>query len=114
MTSDQLTAILAERIMGWNVSPNRFLTGGRQWLSRWQFRPTENIGHAFQLLEQAAPTRYSMRGDDSGAFCAQVQIGGIIGDSCDRSKARALTYAIARALGLEVGERSSGDSRGTP
>jgi hypothetical protein len=101
MTSDNLTALLAKRVMGWSVGPDRFLMGGRRWQPRWRFQPTENLDDAFKLLEKAAPEDYSM-GDDGKGFWAHVRIGKAAGEARDRSKARAITLALAHALGLEV------------
>ena len=65
MTSEQLIAILVEKILGWRVAPARFLTGDRQWISRWRFQPLTNLDDAFRLLETAA-TSYTLRAGASG------------------------------------------------
>lgn len=101
VTDERLTALLAERIMGWSVAPERFLLGKRRWISRWRFQPTESLDDAFKLLEKAAPQDYSM-GDDGQGFWVRVRIGKAIGEARDRTKPRAITLALARALGLEV------------
>ncbi len=101
MTPDHLTAALAERIMGWSIAPDRFLMGGRRWIPRWRFQPTANLDDAFKLLERAAPQDYAM-GDDGKGFWVRVRIGKAVGQARDRSKARAITIALAQALGLEV------------
>jgi hypothetical protein len=101
VTAECLTAILAERVMGWSVGPDRFMMGGRRWQPRWRFKPTENLDDAFKLLEKAAPQDYAM-GDDGMGFWVRVRIGKAIGQARDASKARAITLAIACALGLEV------------
>ena len=103
MTSDHLAAILAERVMGWSVAPDRFMTGNRGWLSRWRFQPTEKLADALRLLEKAAPEEYNMRGDSEGNVLVHVRIGDATGEACGASKPRAITCAIARALGIEVG-----------
>jgi hypothetical protein len=36
MTSEQLTAVLAGRVMGWGVGPDRFLMGNRGWMPSWR------------------------------------------------------------------------------
>jgi hypothetical protein len=102
MTADQLTAILAERVMGWSVGPDRFMIGGRRWLSRWRFQPTESLADAFRLLEAAAPQEYCMCGDDKGNIHVQVRISGTTGEARGTSTPLAITYAIARAVGIEV------------
>jgi hypothetical protein len=96
-----LTAALAECVMGWSVAPDRFLLGGRRWLPTWRFQPIEKLDDAFQLLEKAAPLEYSM-GDDGRGFRVRVRIGKAIGEARDRSKPRAITLAVARAVGIEV------------
>src|ERR1039458_3711266 len=60
MTGDHLAAVLAERVMHWRVTPDRFLTGNRGWLPRWRFQPTKNPKDAFRLLEAVAPQEYSV------------------------------------------------------
>jgi hypothetical protein len=63
MTCDHLTGILAERVMHWTVSPNRFMIDGRRWLPRWRFQPLERIAHADRLLEAVYPERYDINTD---------------------------------------------------
>jgi hypothetical protein len=101
MTNDQFTALLAERVMGWSVAPDRFLTGKRGWIPRWKFRPTECLADAFRLLEAAKPRQYTMHCGEDGLFTVQIQLGKAKGDACDSSKPRSISYAIARAVGLE-------------
>jgi hypothetical protein len=88
--------------MGWEVAPDRFLIGGRRWLPRWRFKPAEKLEDAFRLLEQAAPRKYTMGRDEKGAFWVNVQIGAGTGEARDNSKPRAITHAVARAIGIEV------------
>ena len=102
MTSENLAALLAERVMGWGVGPDRFLMGNRGWMPRWRFQPTEKLADALRLLETAAPEEYDMRGDNEGNVRVQVRIGGTTGEARGASKPRAITWAIARALGIEV------------
>ena len=102
MTSENLAALLAKRVMGWGVGPDRFLTGNRGWISRWRFQPTERLADALRLLEKAAPGEYDMRGDGEGNVRVHVRIGDATGEACGPSKARAITYAIARAFGIQV------------
>jgi hypothetical protein len=101
MTADQLTAILAERVLGWGVGPDRFLLGGRRWLPRWRFQPLTRIEDAFQVLEKEASTfTLALRGD--GTFSAQVQVRDHAGSALGASKAATITVAVARAIGLNV------------
>lgn len=100
MTSDQFTAILAERVMGWNVGPERFLTGGRGWRARWRFQPLTRLEDAFEMLD-SAKSEYRLAVTD-GTFTAEVQVRGRMGKASGNCKARTITIALAQALGLEV------------
>ena len=102
MTSENLTAILAERVMGWTVGPDRFMMGNRGWTPRWRFQPAEKLEDAFRLLEEAAPQEYSISGDDKGGIHVRVRINGKAGEAYGTSKPLTITYAIARAVGIEV------------
>ena len=102
MTKEQLTALLALRVMGWCVQPDRFVMGNRGWMPRWRFQPTEKLVDAFRLLEEAAPAEYSIRGGSNGACEVKVRIGKTTGRASGASKPRAITLAVARALGIEV------------
>jgi hypothetical protein len=102
MTNDHLTAILAERVMGWGVGPDRFLTSNRGWMPRWRFQPAERLQDAFHLLEQSAAEEYSMGTAENGRFWAKVRIAGTTGEACEQSKSRAITFAIARAHGIHL------------
>ncbi len=102
MTNDQLTAILAERIMGWTVGPERFMMGGRRWLPRWRFQPSTRLEDAFRLLKSAAPEEFTMGAAESSGFWAKVRVAGITGEAREESQARAITFAVARAIGLKV------------
>ena len=104
MTSDQLTAVLAERVMGWNVGPDRFMMGGRRWLPRWRFQPARRLEDAFRLLERLAPQEYAMGAAETGGFWAKVRVAGTTGEARESSQARAVTFAIARAIDLKVDE----------
>jgi hypothetical protein len=104
MACEKLTAILAERVMGWSVSPDRFLKGSRGWMPRWRFRPEQNLNDSFQLLEAAKPERYAMGSENGGEFSVRVEITSRVGEARHSSKPRAITLAVARALGIEVEE----------
>ena len=101
MTEDQLAAKLAERVMGWKVGPDRFGMGDRQWQPRWRCQPTERVADAFRLLERAAPQEYAMGAAENGGFRAMVRIAGVAGEAREPSQARAITFAIARAMGID-------------
>ena len=100
MTAEALTAELAQKVMGWNVAPDRFLVGNRSWIPRWRFQPLERLEDAFRLLDKAQPEHYSMGLDAGGRFFAEVRIGSRLGKARDDSKPRAITLALACALGL--------------
>jgi len=109
MNTEQLTTKLAELVMGWRVVGDRFLMGNRQWMPRWRFQPVKTIADAVRLLEKAAPESCAMDCDKSGVFHVQVRLAGKTGETRNKSKARAITYAIARAIGLELDSEPNGD-----
>ena len=102
-TTEDVTALLAQRVMGWDVAPDRFLLGHRRWIPRWRFQPIEKLEDAFRLLEAAAPQEYVM-GCRGGRFWVRVQIGPHTGEAQDQSKPRAIALAVARALQIPVGD----------
>jgi hypothetical protein len=101
MNDNTLTCELAERVMGWRATPDRFIKLGRSWIPQWRFQPLVELADAFQLLDTAA-NRYSLSRDRNGFFDTSVQIGGRRGKASGEPKARTITIAVARALGLEV------------
>ena len=103
MTGEQLTALLAQRVMGWGIAPGRFLTGNRQWMPRWRFDPLKKVEDALRLLETAAPDRYEIRQERPGVFAVAVLIGRQVGEARGDDKARTISMAVARAVGIEVG-----------
>jgi len=103
VTGERLTALLAQRVMGWTVGPDRFMMGNRGWMPRWRFQPAEKLEDAFRLLDEAAPQEYSIRGDDTGSIHVRVRINGNAGEASGTSKPLTITQAIARAAGIEVG-----------
>jgi len=102
MTNDQLAAVLAERVLHWRATPDRFLTGQRGWIPRWRFQPTEKLTDAIRLLEAVAPQEYSMTVDANGAFCARVSFCGATAEAHARTKPLAICLAVAAAAGIEV------------
>ena len=52
---------------------------------------------AFRFLEHEVPEECSVDGIAGGGFCVRVRV------ASESSKPRALTFAIARAVGFEVG-----------
>ena len=114
MTNEQLAVLLAERVMGWTVGPERFMLGGRRWLPRWRFQPATRLEDAFRALKQANPQDHSSGVAAAGGFWAKVRVAGTTGEAHETSQARAMTVAIARALGIEIpgatGRRQGGRS----
>lgn len=104
MTNDQLAAILAERVMGWTVGPERFMMGGRRWIPRWRFQPANRLEDAFRLLGQVAPKDYAT-GAEGGGFWARVRLDEGSGEARDSSQARAITLAVARAVRIDIPEQ---------
>jgi hypothetical protein len=102
VTRERLTDLLAERVMGWTVGPERFMMANRAWISRWRFQPTEKLEDAFRLLEKAAPQEFSICGDDEGSIHVRVRVNGNAGEASGTSKPLTITQAIARAAGIEV------------
>jgi hypothetical protein len=109
MTSEMLTSLLAQRVLGWAVAPDRFLMGNRRWMPRWRFQPVERLPDAIRLLEAAAAERFEISTDDNGLLSVRVEIGGMTGEAQDRSKSRAITLAIAKALQINVDSLESPD-----
>jgi len=104
VTGEQLTAKIAQRVMGWTVTPDRFMTGNRGWIPRNRFRPTERMQDAFKLLLAAEPTEYSLVGGNGKLSLANVQVGGVCGQASDKSMPTAICLATARAVGIDVEE----------
>jgi hypothetical protein len=103
VTIENLTATLAATVMGWGIGPDRYLLGHRRWMPRWRFQPAVRLEDAFRLLERVAPQEYSMGEIEGEGFWVRVRISGTVGEACESSKPRALTFAVARAVGLDVG-----------
>ena len=93
---------LAEQVMGWAASGDRYQMSNRSWMPRWRFQPVEKLEDAFRLLEEAGPQEYSICGDDKGGIHVRVRIDGTAGEVRGTSKPLTITYAIARAVGIEV------------
>jgi hypothetical protein len=100
-TTEQLTVLLVERVMGWVVTPDRFLTGKRRWIPRWRFTPLTRLEHAFQLLDLAAGG-YTLTAVAGGIFTAEVRIHGRVGRATGLSKAKTISLALAQALEPEL------------
>ena len=101
MTPTELTTCLVQQVMRWKVQSGRYLMENRSWKPAWRFQPTERLEDAFRLLDAADPEECSMSCRRGGPFAVRVRIGGTFGEASDTSKARAITHAVARAIGLE-------------
>jgi len=103
LSDDQLSAILAQRVLGWRVGPDRFLLGDRRWLARWRFQPLKRVEDANRLLKAANAEDLQIGGGGISPFRVRVRLpGGRVGEACDSSQARAITCAVARAFGIPV------------
>jgi transcriptional regulator with XRE-family HTH domain len=102
LSSDHLEALLAERVMHWGVAPDRFLKDGRRWMPRWRFQPTKNLENAIALLEAADPAECNIVRHRHGDWSVTLRTGENIGKAQDGSQPRAITLAVAQALGLNV------------
>ena len=107
MSREHLTAALAKGVMGWTVGPDRFLMGNRGWMPRWRFQPTEKLEDAFRLLEEALPQEYIIcRQEKSDTIHVLVRIRDVWGEALESSVALTISYAVARAWGIEVDSTS--------
>ena len=102
MTLENLTVLLAQRVMGWTVGPDRFLLGKRSWIRRSAFRQTERIQDAQKLLLAAGATEYSMGGGKGQPYWATVVIGQVDGRASAKSLPASICIATARALNIAV------------
>jgi hypothetical protein len=93
---------LAEKVMGWRLAPDRYLTGGRSWKPHSQFRPTERINDSFTLLDAAGVQELILRPANQ-LWSAQVCVHGIVGKAQGVSRPEAISLAVAAAVGIAVG-----------
>jgi|ERR1700733_5816116 len=101
MTSENLATLLAVRVMGWTVGPDRFLTGERRWLPKWRFKPGQSPNSAFQLLAAAKPEHYTLESEKGGDFWVRVKTAEGVGEARHSSMPQAITLAVARAFGID-------------
>ena len=99
---DQFDAALAEEVLDWRTTPERFLLGGRRWKPRWKFRPTKNVNDAAVLVEALSPQSYVVETDSSGVHFVKILIGNRAVHGKDKSKPLAICRAVAAAVGIEV------------
>ena len=100
MTDARLTDELA-RSMGWRPFANRFLANGRDWIARSHFQPLAILDHAFQLLEKISRD-YSIVNSPTAGFIVEVRLSGRVGRAAGEPKARTISLALARAIGLDL------------
>ena len=100
MANESLTGLLAEKVMRWRVSPNRFSTGNRGWKPRSYFQPCDRVADAFRLLAAANADSYTLIGTKLGTCSCQVEIAGVVGRASHKSAAAAITLAVAQSVGI--------------
>jgi len=101
MSHRRLTDELAVRALQWRKSPGRYLTSGRSWIPESRFRPFFDIRDAFRLLE-AVTGNFSLLSSSGNGFTAEVRVCGQVGRAKGDLKAKAISLAVARALGIQV------------
>ena len=101
MNDERLVDELACRVFGWRAAPGRYVKGGRSWTPRHRFAPLLRLDDAFQLVDRVA-TSCNLIVAKGGPVFVEVQLGARVGNASGKSKARTVTIALARALGLEV------------
>lgn len=99
MSDEQLTDRLSTVVMGWQVTRDRIIKRGGSWKPKWRFTPLTRLQDAFELLE-CAGAAYTLSRTE-GKFKAEVHINGMTGAAFGEP-ARAITSALARALGIDV------------
>jgi hypothetical protein len=98
---DNLTAALAQRVMGWHVAPDRFLLEGRSWIPSWRFQPLERLHDALRLLEASNASEYFIHKRRERGVSVRVELKGSFGEAYEESLPKAITFAVARAVGLD-------------
>jgi hypothetical protein len=101
ITDQTVVDQLAARILGWRPSSDRFIKCGRSWLPKWRFAPLTCLDDAFQLLDRSVGT-YKLEHSSAGMFSVEVNLAGRVGRAIGEPQARAITFAVARALGIET------------
>ena len=109
MYDTQLTAAVVEAVLGWRAAPGRFLKPGRSWTPRSRFKPLIRLEDAFLLLDSARCTCVLSIGADR-VFTARVQVGDRMGTARGEPKARAITLALCKALGIDVTTASKSET----
>ncbi len=102
MSDERLKEELAHRLLRWRVGPDRYIKSGRTWTPKWRFNPLVRLEDAFLLLDHAGGSYVLSLGSD-GVFTVEVQVGDQIGKAIGEPKARIITPAVSRALGIGEG-----------
>lgn len=100
MTEARLTDELATRVLGWRLSANRYLMESRSWRPKWRFQPLERIEDALKLLDAVSPDEFTICFETDRKFYVRVRIAGVLGEARDVVRGRAITLAVARAIGV--------------
>ena len=94
-----LTDQLAQQVLRWSAATDRYVATTGSWTPRWKFNPLERLGDAFKLLDAAGPTGYTLS-FKGGRFHVEVEFKDKVGKTVDQSRPRAITLAVASALGI--------------
>jgi hypothetical protein len=97
----RVTEELAQRVMGWKVTRDRFIKPGRSWMPRWRFAPLTRLEDAFELLDRAG-SDYILARAKGRAFTAKVRAYGRTARASGDHKSRTITTALSLTLGLDV------------
>ena len=74
---------------------------GRRWMPRWRFQPLEKLADAFRLLDASDASEYCISRRQDRMVAVRVVIAGCVGEADDTSHSRAITFAVARAIGID-------------
>ena len=102
VVAEKLTALLAEQVLGWKTTQDRFILNNRRWMPRWRFQPTKNLEDAFRLLKAAKPLEYALGVGRDGTYWVKVQTRRAAAKASGASLPLAICIAVARAYGIPV------------
>ena len=105
MTNTQLTVLLAERVLGRQVRPDRFQLGNRSWRPRASFQPTRRIQDAFTVLLAAKPDDFKLSGGQRKPFVLTLRAANAVVRASTGTAQIAICLAVAGILGIDM-ERS--------
>ena len=101
VSEERLVIELVTRAFGWRPAADRYFKPHRGWITRSRFRPIEDVGDAFRVLD-AVGRDYSLAVTPTGPFTAGVSLGGRTGKAAGEQRARVICLTLAQALGLEM------------